>query len=177
MKFYEWLDIKESNLNQLYDSTVRAFPKTTKRQYAIDEIKIVGLSWVPYKGIRTLFIKGLAKNESKGTDYRPMILFKGVNYLESRVSSGVEIIASNGRNYFFEKLDLNNDVVLRCDCPDFRWRFNFEDYKDRSLYGVVRKKYEAKVNPGSSNPLELPGMCKHLIKLVHALHNSGIMEE
>ena len=176
MDFYRWLELDESNLNDLYRSTVRAFPRTTKRQFAIDEIRIAGVSWVPYKGIRTLFAKGWAKNEVKGTEYKPMILFKDVKYHNSRNHEWAEIIASNGSNYFFEKLNLQNHVVLRCDCADFRWRFNYEDFRDRSLYGRVRKKYEAKENPGSSNPLELPGMCKHLIKLAHSLYHTGILE-
>jgi hypothetical protein len=87
------------------------------------------------------------------------------------------MIASTGQKFFFEKLNLKKEVVLRCECNDFKWRFNFEDHRDRSLYGRVRKKYEAKINPGSSNPLEMPGMCKHLIKLVNSLHHNGILEE
>jgi hypothetical protein len=177
MKFYDWLNINESNLNGLYTSTVLAFPKTRKRQYAIDEIKIAYISATPFQGVRTLFIKGLAKNEQNETEYRPMILFKNVIYHNSKNENWAEMIASNGQKFFFEKLNLKKEVVLRCECNDFKWRFNFEDHRDRSLYGRVRKKYEAKINPGSSNPLEMPGMCKHLIKLVNSLHHNGILEE
>lgn len=177
MKFHQWLDLKESNLEGLYLSTVNAFPRTTKRQHAIDEITIANLSYVPYQGVKTLFVKGLAKNEMKGTEYKPMILFKNVIYHNSKNQNWAEIVASNGRKCFFEKLNLRKEVVLRCGCNDFKWRFNFEDHRDRSLYGRVRRKYEAKINPGSSNPLEIPGMCKHLMKLVRSLYHNGILEE
>lgn len=178
MNFNDYLLIKESNLYDLYKSTVQAFPKTAKRQHAIDEIVIKQMNWLPYKGVKTLFVKGLAKNEGNGKEYNPIILFKKVNYHNSKDNRNwVEIVASDGRNYFFDKLNANNEVVLRCNCNDFYWRFNFEDRKDKSLYGTVRKKYEAKTNPGSSNPLELPGMCKHLIKLARSLNDAGILED
>jgi len=177
MKFENWLQIQESNLQDLYGSTVRAFPRTTKRQYAVDEITIADLSWTPFLGVQTLFLKAKAKNEGNGKEYKPIILFKKVSYKDSKNRNWAEIVASDGRNYFFEKLNTRNEVLLRCNCADFTWRFNFEDHRDSSLYGRVRRKYEAKVNPGASNPLELPGMCKHLIKLSQSLHQVGILEE
>ena len=177
MEFYNWLSLHESNLQGLYSNTVRAFPRTTKRQYAIDEIKIIDMSWLPYKGVRTLFVKGLAKNEENGKEYKPIILFKNVRYKDSNDRNNLaEIDATDGRKYFFEKLSDQNDVVLRCNCNDFHWRWNYTDKLDKSLYGSVRKKYEAKEKPGSSNPLELPGMCKHLIKLAKSLNDANILE-
>jgi hypothetical protein len=176
MKFYTWLDLNESNIRDLYRSTVNAFPRTRKRQHSVHEISLTALNFVPYQGVRTLFVKGSAYNDEKGTAYNPMILFKNVKYHSTREKNLAEIVASNGRNYFLEKLKLQQDVVLRCNCQDFYWRFNYEDYKDRSLYGTLRRKYEAKFDPGSTNPLELPGMCKHLIKLAQSLNDFDILE-
>jgi hypothetical protein len=178
MDFNEWFLLRETSLNQLYDSTVDAFPRARKRQNAIHEIDIRSVSWTPYKGVRTLFAKGFARNEFNGMEYNPIILFKRVNYHDS--SSGrnvVEITANNGLSYYFEKISHNNDVLVRCNCKDFYWRFNYEDKRDQSLWGRVRAKYEAKFNPGASNPLEMPGMCKHLIKLAQSLSQAGILED
>jgi len=178
MEFYKWVTLHESNLEELYSDTVRAFPRTTKRQHSIDEIAILSLSVTPYRGVRTLFVKGLAKNEENGREYNPIILFKDVRYKSSNDRHNwAEITASDGRRYFFEKLNDQNHVVLRCNCKDFFWRWNYTDRLDKSLYGSVRKKYEAKERPGSSNPLELPGMCKHLIKLAKSLTDADILEE
>lgn len=178
MEFYNWMLLRESNLEELYSDTVRAFPRTTKRQHSIDEIRIVDWSWTPYKGVRTLFVKGFVKNEGNGKEYNPIILFKDVRFKNSNDRrQWTEIVASDGRKYFFEKLNNQNDVVLRCNCMDFRWRWNFTDHLDKSLYGSVRKKYEAKERPGTSNPLGLPGMCKHLIKLAKSLNEADILED
>ena len=173
MKFKLWM---ESNLINLYQSTVDGFPRTNKRQHAIDPIHIIEVNWTPFLGVKTLFVKSIAHNEENGKNYSPMILFKGVNYHNYQNKQNyIEIKGNNGQQYFLERLNKNNDVLIRCDCNDFKWRFNFTDHTDKSLYGRVRKKYEAKTNPGSSNPLEMPGMCKHLIVLAKTIHESGFL--
>ena len=178
MRFHNWLVLQESNLQDLYTSTVQAFPRTTKRQHATDLVRIIELNWTPFLGVKTLFIKGIAHSEESGKEYSPMVLFKGVNYHNAKDNQNwIEIVANDGRHYVFERLSNDNDVLVRCDCNDFKWRFNYTDHIDTSLYGRVRKKYEANVNPGSANPLEMPGMCKHLIKLVQSLDHAGILED
>ena len=162
----------ESSLEDLYQSAVEAFPHTTMRQHATDTIIITNLRWTPYLGMRTLFIKALAQNE--GREYSPIILFKKVNYN----SDEVKIIDSAGKEYSFGKLSLENtDVVLRCNCADFFYRFNYYDHLDKSLYGRKRRKYESKGVGPPANPLELPGICKHLMKTAHVLREAGIFQE
>lgn len=178
MLFHEWLVWQEGSLPELYASTVQAFPRTTKRQHAIDPVRIVELTWNPFVGVRTLFVKGRAQSGESGKEYDPMALFKGVNYHDSKDDQNwIEIVASDGRNYIFDKLNGENEVLVRCNCPDFFWRFNYYDHQDDSLYGRVRRKYEAQLNPGAANPLQLPGMCKHLIKLAQSLNHAGILED
>ena len=176
MDFNDWLLLQESNMPQLFTSTVLAFPRTRKRQHAVDEIDIMSHSWTPYLGVKTLFLKGLARNDTNGHEYNPIILFKKVRFQESRTGRNIVEISRDGRRYFFEKLSPRNEVQVRCNCKDFYWRFNYQDKLDRSLWGRVRTKYEAIYNPGASNPLQMPGMCKHIIKLAQVLNNSGIME-
>jgi hypothetical protein len=141
------------------------------RQHATHPIVIRELRWTPFVGVKTLFIKGLAQNEER--EYGPCILFKGVNYQ----GKAVKITASDGLQYSFDKLSLENtDVLVRCNCPDFFWRFNYYDHLDKSLYGTKRKKYESHGGP-PANPLELPGMCKHIMKMTKVISESGIFLE
>jgi len=173
-EFRLWL---ESTARELYDSAVAAFPNTTRRQHATDPIRIVSLEWTPFLGLKTLFIKGLAQNPdgTRGfSEYQPMILWKNVNYNPNR--RVVEIIASDRQPYRFERLEYNgHDVLVRCDCGDFHWRFNYYDYLDKSLYGRKRSKYESQGGP-PANPQEMPGMCKHIMKLFKALGDAGVVE-
>ncbi len=161
--------IYESNIESLYKSTVEAFPLTTRRQYSTDTIKLTNFKWTPYLGMRTLFVSALAQNE--GREYNPIILFKNVTYNED----GLPLVASDGTHYHMQELSLaNNDVVLRCQCKDFLYRWHYFDHVDRSLYGTNRKKYEGR-GLWEANPKKLPGMCKHLIKMVKVLNNSGVL--
>jgi hypothetical protein len=173
LEFANWL---ESTLLDLHQSAVAAFPKTGLRQHAIDTIKIVQMEWVPFLGTKTLFVKGLAQNTHHGTEYSPMIQFKNVKYHDARDVGGlVEIVASDNKPYLLEKLDAaGNDCRIRCSCGDFGYRFNYYDHVDKSLYGRKRKKYEGQ-GLWKANPLELPGMCKHLMVLAKALQHAEIL--
>jgi hypothetical protein len=165
----------ESSLNDLYRSAVEAFPETRKRQHATDTIRITQLEWTPFLGMRTLFLKGLAQN-SDGGEYQPIILFKNVKYHQSAQPGLVEIVASNERTYFLEKLGgSRNDVLLRCRCGDFFWRWTYADHLDHSLYGRNRRKYESLGVRPSINPTNAKGLCKHLMKFVSALKDSGVL--
>lgn len=160
---------EESTINDLHISTRQAFPATRKRQHSIDEIRIVELKWTPYIGLKTLFVRGRARSEGKV--YSPIVVFKDVSY-----GSGIPLMANDGRRYLLERLSqAENDVLLRCSCKDFYWRFHHYNKLDRSLQGSDRKKYEAKTDREPVNPTESPGMCKHLWKMIAAIRDSGIL--
>lgn len=163
--------IFESSLTDLYQSAVDAFPKTTKRQHATHPIVIKELTWTPFVGMKTLFIKGLAQNEDR--EYNTIILLRKVNYQGDEV----QITASDGLPYSFDRISLENtDVSVRCNCNDFRWRFSYYNHLDKSLYGSKPKKYESKGGP-PANPMEYEGMCKHLMKTMKALKEADIFLE
>lgn len=166
MSFKIWL---ESNVNDLYDSAVEAYPKTKYRQHAVDPIKIVELTIIPFKGMKTIYFKGLAQNEDR--QYNTVIVFKDVDY-----SKGIKLTANDGLVYELKPLSSSkNEVFVKCGCEDFYWRFNWYNYLDHSLYGKKRKKYEGGEYP--ANPKESPGLCKHLISLARALRDSGILKD
>lgn len=166
------LYVNESTLPELYDSTVKAFPQTTLRQHATQPIVIKNLHWTAFQGMKTLFVKGLAQNEDR--EYSPIILFKGVNYK----TGGVKLAASNGKEYEFAPISLDeSDILVRCNCPDFHWRFNFCNHLDKSLYGRKRAKYESMGERGPVNPMKMPGMCKHCLKLSEVLRQAGVFQQ
>lgn len=170
-------NLKESSLLDLYQSTVAAFPNTRKRQHSVNTIRVQEVNFTPFLGMRTLFVRGSVSNEENGHAYTPIILFKNVVYHPQKdQDEWIELVASDGRNYVLEMLERNvNDILVRCNCQDFYWRFNYFDHEDHSLYGRKRKKYEAAISPGSANPNRMPGMCKHLIKLSAAIREAGIL--
>ena len=166
--------LNESTLRQLYQSAVDAFPNTTKRQHATHPIVITHLTWLPYLGVKTLFVKGLAQSEGK--EYNPLVLFKGVNYHKEKRPTSVELMDNSQKTYFLEQLSFErNDALVRCNCPDFHWRFQHYDKLDKSLYGKDRKKYVA-ITGREANPMKMEGMCKHIMKLMEVLGQSTVIQ-
>lgn len=165
LNFNNWLN--ESTLNDLYLSTVNAAPKTTLRQHAIDPVRITQLSIMPFRGMKTVVFKGLAENQGK--HYNSIIMFKEVDF------NGDIKVAGDYGPFNIKILSPEQDVVLRCSCPDFYWRGVYANYLDNSLYGGNRKKYEGLGLLPPVNPEYAPMMCKHLIKLSKALQESGIL--
>ena len=84
------MQFKETNTNDLYDSTVRAFPKTTKRQHATDPVEISAVNFTPYLGMKTLYIRSLAQNEGK--EYNLSILFRNIIYNENGLIDITDIL-------------------------------------------------------------------------------------
>jgi len=164
----------ETSLKGLYDGSVEAFPNTTRRQHSTDTVRVEGLRWVPFEGVGTLFVKALVRNEDRKNE--PIILLKGVRYRQGPSGGVVTVRASNGREFHMESSSFaDDDALVRCTCQDFRWRFCHWNGVDRSLFGRDRRRYEARLRPGSSNPDELPGMCKHLMKMAKILRESGVV--
>jgi len=163
----------ESTAQELWQSAVSAFPGTKKRQHAIDPIVIENLKILPFVGMKTLFLKSDARNEDK--TYNPIFIFKGVNYQSPEYS----LAATDGKIYTFGRLSLSkNEVLTRCSCPDFYWRFQHYNHLDGSLQGRNRSSYKRITeNMPAANPLELPGLCKHLMKFAKTLQNSGVVSE
>lgn len=164
----------ESSLQDLYNSAVEAFPHTTLRQHATNPIKITNLYWMPFKGLKTLFVKALAQNEGK--EYNPIIVLKNIKYLEKQDPNHITLKANDGLTYFLETASLEHtNVLVRCNCPDYTWRFLHYNAADKSNYGRDRKKYESLGVRPPANPKELPGACKHLFKMVKALRETKLL--
>lgn len=165
----------ESSLDDLFRSAVSAYPKTQRRQYATDTIRLASIDWIPFLGMRTLFIKGLIQNEGK--EYTSHIIFKNVRYFNHATPETITLI-KEGREYYLEQLsNIDTDVLTRCSCPDYKWRFKYWNHLDNSLYGSKGKRYESKGVGPPANPLEMPGMCKHLMVLARILRQEGIVNQ
>jgi len=166
------MNFLETSLAELYDSAVEAFPRTTMRQHATHTIRITNIRWTPFLGTKVLFVKSLAQNEGK--EYNPIVLFKRVNYNGDQL----RITASDFQEYTLDRLSLENtDVLVRCNCPDYYWRFNYYNHLDKSLYGTKRKKYESKGIGPPANPKQMPGLCKHIMKTIQVLGEAGLFSE
>lgn len=169
-----YIRLDETTFAQLYNATISAFPNTKYRHNVVDTIKVRNVKFVPYQGLNTLFIQALTENIEKNTEYKTMALLKDIDY--KNIKKPIKIFDEYGKQYVLEKPLINkNDVLIRCNCKDFMWRFNYYNSLDKSLYGRTRAKYES-IGTTKINPSKSPGACKHILKLFEHLIVKKVIE-
>jgi len=170
MNFSLWL---ESTYDDLYQSAVDAFPLTKARQHATEPVQVGRFQLTPFVGLKTFLIRSVATNEDR--QYRPTFLFKNVAYKDGPDRGLLKVRISVNEARFIEPLTTErHNVLVRCSCDDFYWRFQHWNSQDRSLYGRDRGPYESQGGP-PANPKEMPGMCKHLMKMMEAMREVGLV--
>ena len=166
---------EQSSYNNLEQNVLKFIPVSAKRQHAVDPIRIVSLTTLPYIGTKNLDIAAVASSE--GTNYNPRLVFNNVVFEEEDLPTNVTVKAKDGEEYHMQPINLaDNTLRVRCDCLDFYWRFAAFNAKDKSLIGSAPTAYQRKSNRGPANPQEVPGVCKHIIATVKALKHSGMVK-
>ena len=165
---------EQSTYNDLERNVLNFIPVTTKRQHAVDPVRINSIELLPFIGTKNLNVETIASSD--GTNYSPKIIFNNVEFAEEDLPDNVSFTGKDGNEYHVKALNLaQNTLRVRCDCLDFYWRFASFNAKDKSLIGAPPKPYQRVSNRGPANPQEVPGVCKHLIAAVKALKHSGIV--
>ena len=168
--------LEEETYPDLEKNIVWGFPNTKKRQHAIDPIRIVASKLTPYQKSTKLLAVGTAN--SSGKIYEPKILFLKVSYRRNKDDTTVTFTATDNQVYNIIPVDLReNDIKVRCNCLDMYYRFSLWNYNSGALYGRKPPMYRRKTTTYPSvNPNRVPGICKHLIKYMDALQDSGIIQ-
>lgn len=179
----QWDDIElfeKSSYVDLERNVLNFVPVSTKRQNAVDPVRITQLETLPAIGMKTLRAWATANStESKsgsGTIYQPAIIFTGVEFEDEDTQNNITAKARDGNDYHMQPIDLaQTNVKVTCQCMDFYWRFRDQNAADQS--GIAGKKppYKPVSNRGPVNPQNVPGLCKHLLATFRALKHSGMV--
>lgn len=166
---------------QLVDSTGEF--ATWRRNYPNAEfISEIGI--IPFRGIKSILFTIQCRSyttqvqnavrRKKGEKAKPVpvytdyIQFMDVKFGDRLEDSNWAVIEYKNQKYYFRKPSLfKNPVKVRCNCPDFQFRFSWEDRAQQALYGGPPKVYIRKTPPPplgrpEVNPEFIPGICKHL---------------
>jgi hypothetical protein len=152
------------------------------RANATNSVQIRSLELVPYEG--ALGVNSTVNSINSGNTYQPQIMFLNVNYVNVEDNQEVEndprlvtFQAVDGKDYTIEPIHLSrNNVKVRCTCLDFRWRFAIYNDRDNSLYGGGPGLYQNKTERQPNNPQQVPGVCKHILKLAAELKINGVVQ-
>lgn len=167
---------EESTYNDLDANITTSFPNTRKRQHATNEVRVQQLDLVPYVGTQMLHVRAITTGNS-GQQYQQAIQLLRVKFESAKTPENVEISAVDGKTYYIQPIDLNNhNVKVRCNCLDFYHRFAHYNHSDKSIVGRAPVPYQRKTTTRPEvNPDHVPGMCKHLIKVVERLRTQRIV--
>ncbi len=159
----------------LYREIQRGFPTTKRREHATHEVAVSKMQYVPVA--RGLQVNAQARSNTH--DYAPSILFLDVAYDPDETAGGTSFTGSDGKVRHMQPIDLTMSTCkVKCNCLDFFYRFAQTNYDDDALLGKKPPLY--KRVPGSTrdsaNPQHVPGVCRHLIKVVELLRRYGMVK-
>ena len=168
--------LNEAPYAELERNTLQFQPPTQKRQHAVNPVQVQQMALVPYAPSNALEVR--ANILSNGNQYQSIMFFEGVEYQEEDSPENVTFTGADNEEHHIVPIDLQrNNVKVRCTCLDFRWRFSVHNQEADALHGPGPDIYQ-KV-PGSTrppnNPGNVPGVCKHLMKLAIELRNNQIV--
>lgn len=165
-----------SSVPDLEQNIVRGFPNTRKRQHATGEVTISNVQFIPYIGMKMLHVKSVSSSSSGG-QYTQALQFLRVAFENEDTETNATFKASDNTDYHVQPLSLTGHYVkVRCNCLDFHYRFANYNLQDKSLIGKPPPLYQRKTNRPPVNPDQVPGMCKHLLKLVETLQGQGLIK-
>jgi hypothetical protein len=154
---------------------------TRRRQFSTQALVVNELKITPYVGTKSLLMRSTVKSDS-GKTYDTILMFTKINFVEDiedlkDPNKIVEFVASDGNDYAVEKIDLSKtDVKVRCNCLDYRWRFAYYNSKGDTQYGRAPPPYQKKTKLPPVNPNKVQGVCKHVLKSMQSLLESGMFE-
>ena len=166
--------IVELTLPQLHQSTLAAFPNTTKRQHATDELNVAGIKLIPHEN--ALMVKAVVKNNNGGKSYDTTILIENVQYVDEDGPNVITFTGSDGNDHHVQPIQAaSSKAKVRCNCLDLYWRFANWNFSHGSLLGTKPKHYQNKTDKQPANPTQKPGICKHLMKTIETLEHSNLL--
>jgi len=100
--------------------------------------------------------------------YPIVVTFFGVSSREKQDKLFKIPVELGGQKVYIKQLSVaDNPVSVRCGCQNFFWMWNWYDFKNKALSGPRVPPYKRKTPPppegrAFQNPIQVPGLCKHL---------------
>lgn len=121
------------------------------------------------KGVRTLTFFGEVSSSHKPSTYSLIITFKNVNEHDGLTEE--EILQGYKPKPSLSK----NEVLLRCSCLSYRFRFDKANRLNNVGTGARFPSYHKLTNRKPNNPRNLPGFCKHALEFIEFLQKQGFI--
>lgn len=157
---------------QLQQSIQTGFPNTRKRQNATDEVRVDKTVFIPMEANNILQVKA-ETSSNNGNTHQQNIHFKNVKFN----AGNAKFVGNDGQEHSIQALPLRITTVgVNCDCEDYQWRFATFNLNNKCHIGPVPPAYVRKTTTRPpANPSNVPGLCKHLLRVVQDLRQKGLV--
>lgn len=147
-------------------------------------LKVEGLTQTPRPGIKIMDFSAIVPSQTvAGKAYKVIVQFHDISFTDQPVSrrDGKLKLDSGAIKYFNKPSIDKNPVKLKCQCDDYRHRFEHELHAENGLIGAPRK-YTRKTPPWPNgypyaNATDKMGYCKHIHSLLFHLKGKAIITE
>jgi hypothetical protein len=159
MRFIEWLN-ETKTVPQLRAHIRQGFPDTKKRQHVTHDI-----------------LRLTAESSTdNGNTHKQLIDISNVKFQSPTSDTNITITDELGRDHSITPVELNvHYVKVNCDCADYQYRFAHYNIQNKCHIGPPPAPYTKTTDRPPVNPMRVPGMCKHLLKIIENLQKEGIL--
>lgn len=162
---------------------LKEFPRD-HRKYP--KLKMAGdIDIIPSPGLKKVVYTGNVVSEEDSTElYRVSVEFFEVKFNDAQSKQyPISAKSSDGKSTIFFKAPniVYQPIKLKCQCLDFRFRWEKELFDKKGLIGNWRR-YKRKTPPPPVgypyvNPLHLAGFCKHIQTFMVKLNTKSLIRE
>lgn len=161
--------ITEININDLKKDTKMFFGP--EREQKAKRVQVSDILYLPSIKNKILQVKATTSTNGKNS-YTTFVVFNNIDIdLDRTNETMVRFKGPSGFYYYFEPVDISDNIRVTCSCLDFYYRFAVFDDKHQALFGKRPPPYIKKTDRPYVNPFKTPGVCKHTIALVNRLKN------
>jgi len=152
-----------ATLQQLLANTNRLTPEVLKKGRSGPGMEVIDYKRYPFKGTKMLKITAIVRSENDPTAYTVLLEFHGLNEPEFSIPNADSTPAR-----------------VRCSCMMFYIWYAYWDHKEKAISGVAPRPYvrvpdylRKRAAGPPKNPNGVPGVCKHLVRLIVAMKQNG----
>jgi hypothetical protein len=144
-------------------------------------LQVRSLEIQPAPGINVLSFVGMVRSETTPSNaYKTQIRFFDVEWSKTRTTRMDQPVpVGDNQTIWYHRIPNTryNPIAIKCQCDDFRFRWEKQNHDAGSMIGNWRR-YTRKTPPPPVglpyvNPDDLLGYCKHIHNLFMALRDSG----
>lgn len=146
-------------------------------QYSIGKIEAFDTKYLPRE--KLLYIVANTRSSDKKRYYKTQLVFKGIR-LSNDQSELFPFPYYNDKGMligYLPQLTVENEIMSRCSCDDYRWMWHFWNKKEKALLGPVIPYVRKTTTYPERNPDHIPGLCKHQLGLIKKMIEQGLMKK